>query len=76
VINWAEFFRILCHHRPGCGAMISDGGYDQDLILSEFNNDMLNSLAKHFWMVPLSDGGINSVSPLAQEWIDTTEETK
>jgi len=56
--------------------MISDGGYDQDLILSEFNNDMLNSLARHFWMVPLSDGGGDSASDLAREWIETTEETK
>jgi len=76
VTNWAEFFRILCRHHPGSGAMISDGGYDQDLILSEFNNDMLNSLARHFWMVPLSDGGGDSASDLAREWIETTEETK
>jgi len=68
MINWTKFFRILCHHRPGTGAMI------QDLIVADFNDHMLNALAKQFWMVPLSDGGCDSASPLAQEWIETVEE--
>jgi len=65
--NWQPFFAILCRHKPGTGARI------QDLILADFNDYMLNSLAKHYAMVPLSDGGCDSASPLAQEWIETTE---
>jgi len=64
--NWIEFHRILCRHKPGTGALI------QDLILADFNNYMLNGLAAHYHMVPLSHGGCNSASPLAQEWIETT----
>jgi len=65
--DWAEFFAILCRHKPGTGAMI------QDLIVADFNDFMLNALAKQFWMVPLSDGGCESASPLAREWLETTE---